>query len=551
MPTVKLRFPGGRYHATPWGHHVNEGLIEWPPCPWRLLRALLAAGFSKLGWIEIPTVGRRLIEKLAAVLPTYRLPAASAAHSRHYMPTIEGKAQKTTLVFDTWANVGDGDLLIYWPCELDAEETASLAKLAAALGYLGRSESWAEAELLPEDTGIDWNAEPCQEGKPMGPGWEQVSLLAAIPQHEYAQWYEAETSRVLSTIQKPSGKRITAKLQEKYETQCRNALAPYPKDLIECLTKETFWWKGHGWSQPPGSQRVLYWRRSDALQVGVPPARRPVSAKRVKTMLLALSTPSGNRSALPPITKALPQAEWLHRAIIGNLANGQRVSCPEITGRDEFGRPLRANHKHAHTIPLDLDSDGRIDHFLVLAEMGLGEEAQRAIRRLRRTWTRGFVGDLQLAVVGSGDLENLRCLPPPLLHQIEELLGPPGGATIWESVTPFVPPRTLDRRRKRTVVGQVNAELACRGLPEADSVVIYADLTRSLRHFARRRYRGRVSPKVDFGFGLRLEFAQPIKGPLLLGYASHYGLGLFRTVAGGPLVDVTSNNLAEANLSRR
>ena len=28
MPTLRLQFPGGRYHATPWGHHVNEGLVE-------------------------------------------------------------------------------------------------------------------------------------------------------------------------------------------------------------------------------------------------------------------------------------------------------------------------------------------------------------------------------------------------------------------------------------------------------------------------------------------------------------------------------------------
>ena len=43
MPvTLKLTFPGGRYHATPWGRHVNEGVPEWPPSPWRLLRALVA-----------------------------------------------------------------------------------------------------------------------------------------------------------------------------------------------------------------------------------------------------------------------------------------------------------------------------------------------------------------------------------------------------------------------------------------------------------------------------------------------------------------------------
>jgi len=32
MPvTIKLNFPAGRYHATPWGRHVNEGVAEWPP----------------------------------------------------------------------------------------------------------------------------------------------------------------------------------------------------------------------------------------------------------------------------------------------------------------------------------------------------------------------------------------------------------------------------------------------------------------------------------------------------------------------------------------
>lgn len=62
MPTLKLRFPGGRYHATPWGHHVNEGLIEWPPSPWRLLRALIACGFTTQHWSEVPPLARSLID---------------------------------------------------------------------------------------------------------------------------------------------------------------------------------------------------------------------------------------------------------------------------------------------------------------------------------------------------------------------------------------------------------------------------------------------------------------------------------------------------------
>ena len=42
MIAISLRLIAGRYHATPWGRHVNEGAVEWPPSPWRILRALVA-----------------------------------------------------------------------------------------------------------------------------------------------------------------------------------------------------------------------------------------------------------------------------------------------------------------------------------------------------------------------------------------------------------------------------------------------------------------------------------------------------------------------------
>jgi CRISPR-associated protein Csb2 len=49
---VEVRFLTGRYHATPWGRHVNEGSTEWPPSPWRLVRALASAW--KLTAPEVP-----------------------------------------------------------------------------------------------------------------------------------------------------------------------------------------------------------------------------------------------------------------------------------------------------------------------------------------------------------------------------------------------------------------------------------------------------------------------------------------------------------------
>ena len=44
MIVISVYFTAGRYHSTPWGHHVNEGALEWPPSPWEAdARALIAS----------------------------------------------------------------------------------------------------------------------------------------------------------------------------------------------------------------------------------------------------------------------------------------------------------------------------------------------------------------------------------------------------------------------------------------------------------------------------------------------------------------------------
>ena len=48
MLTIRLHFPWGRYYAHPWGQNpVRIAEAEWPPSPWRLLRAIAAAWFRK------------------------------------------------------------------------------------------------------------------------------------------------------------------------------------------------------------------------------------------------------------------------------------------------------------------------------------------------------------------------------------------------------------------------------------------------------------------------------------------------------------------------
>lgn len=562
MPSMRVRFPGGRYHATPWGHHVNEGLIEWPPCPWRLLRALIATGYTKLGWgSDVPDVGRRLIETLAETLPKYQLPPASGAHSRHYMPVGKFKkppakdrtefqfaattaqradlynhfTEDTTLVFDTWVDVGDGEMVIHWDCELDDESHALFDQLVRNLGYLGRSESWVEAQTMDDTEAalLEFNAYPHVDGHRADRDSEQVALMATELPADYDHWRKSTVNRVQqqaeSEVEATSANKNKKPTKSALKKARDKATAPYPQDLVECLQKDTAWWKGHRWSQPPGSRRVIYWRRTDALQISPPASAARQKAKPVTAMLLALTTPSGNHSALPHVSRTLPQAELLHDALVSRAGRGREVDCPEITGKDENGQPLRNGHRHAHILPLDLDGNQHLDHILVYAPMGMSGAAQHAVRGLKRTWTKGGVGDLQLALAGQGNLDDLRRLPAPLDRAIHKVLGTGPGATRWRSITPFVPPRFEKPNGKTNdLESQVKAELASRDLPSADVEVLPWDRNdiRPLRHYVRSRKRG-VGPPCDVGYVLRLTFSKPVLGPISLGYGCHFGLGLF------------------------
>ncbi len=528
MPTMVLRFPGGRYHATPGGHHVNEGVVEWPPSPWRLVRALIACGYATQHWDEIPPEGRRLIELLSSALPEYRLPHAALGHSRHYMPTTKMKngREDTTLVLDAFADVGEGALWVRWPTKLDEETQRLFNVLVAHLGYLGRSESWVLGESISDDAPLPQagRAFPHSDDARPGRSFEQIAMSAPDTPNDYALWRKGEVEAAIDQLALRAGKKPTQAQQKKIDA----VQGAYPAELVDCLQRDTAWWKAEKWSRAPGSRSTLYWREGNALEVGPPSSSRPSSAHRVEVMLLALTTPSGSKSALPTVLRTLPQAELLHRALVSKLGFGGEP-CPEIVGLDEAGEPLRG-HRHAHLLPVDLDDDGRLDHIVVYAPMGLGAGAQRAVRGLRKTYMKGGVQELQVAVAGVGALSDLRGIGGGLARGVADLLGPTTGAASWINTTPFVPPRHLKKGGRSSLESQVGEELKGRGFPPARvDVLDWSGETLALRHFVRRRQRG-PQPPLDVGFAVRLHFDSPVVGPICLGYASHLGLGRFRPV---------------------
>src|SRR5207302_7943257 len=97
MPvTLKLTFPAGRYHATAWGRHVNEGVPEWPPSPYRLIRALYDAWKRRRPDWE-PSRVERILTALGSSSPVYRLPAATSSHTRSFLSKNEEDPQSKTL----------------------------------------------------------------------------------------------------------------------------------------------------------------------------------------------------------------------------------------------------------------------------------------------------------------------------------------------------------------------------------------------------------------------------------------------------------------------
>lgn len=157
--TIAVRFPLGHYHGTPWDRSLNEGAVEWPPSPWRILRALIATWYTR--WPDLPAVE---LDALLAHLdqpPSYRTPPTRPGHTRHYQPALEhrtGETGATDLTLDAFLSLPrDADLLIHWNTALPHTHRASLAKLLELLPYLGRADSICQARLLdtpftPDDT---------------------------------------------------------------------------------------------------------------------------------------------------------------------------------------------------------------------------------------------------------------------------------------------------------------------------------------------------------------------------------------------------------------
>ena len=564
MFALVFRFPAGRYHATPWGRNVNEADVAWPPEPWRLLRTLIAAYWRKCDHERWPEEHlARLIDALAETLPVYRLPeGAIHAHTRHYMPigTIEKGREKTSLVFDAFVRLPEGGTVVaaWRDATLEDDLFAFAADLAAAIGYLGRAESWTECEAV-----TDWRGEANCSPVGTGDSGDPVRLLAPLAPGTYAaerkRLIEDARERIRMTAKKPPPpKMLEAEVAKAFRSK-RSGMDTLPEHLVDALNLDTADYQDRGWSRPPAAREVVYAREANAA-AGVMPRR--VSARRRGSGAGSNPPPTVARFLLagrprPRIEDTVRIGELMRLAALSQFgwrydsAKGRKIPrAPwQISGRDADGNRLKDPlHAHAFWLPEDADSDGLIDHVSVFIASGIDDVVCAKLDRITRLWLPSerrtedvdaedaSAKEWRLALEGFGQ--------PTDFAEDAYIFG---ASTTWQSITPFLasghlkPAQVMKRDQRTSGHAREFRRLITRrgldvqfGFDVADVLVSEkhemssGGVVRRTVHFHRFRSRGRETQLDAAGTFLNVTFPRPVQGPIALGYGSHFGLGLFR-----------------------
>ena len=139
------------YQGNAWHHAHCEGLVDWPPAPWRILRALVAGAYNVGLPPDHQPALKQLLHKLAQYQPTYRLPDAAYIQHRSPRPQVRPGAKidpgKTLYSAGFLVNDGNPQIQICYPFDLTQTEDLILRLILNGLTYLGRKESAAEWTL--------------------------------------------------------------------------------------------------------------------------------------------------------------------------------------------------------------------------------------------------------------------------------------------------------------------------------------------------------------------------------------------------------------------
>ena len=426
-----------------------------------------------------------ILQKLNSVFPSYYLPDASVSSTQHYLPL--NSKNKTTLIVNAFVVIGQNPIYIIWnDIELTDEETKILDDILKSMNYFGRAESWCNISIV--DHGV--------------PAPNCLPLVGDID----------STKDEIVNILLPKKTAIFTDLS-------KNNISP--KEHLNSITVTTKQLHDQNYKDPPGGQWISY--------------AKPLTDINKKTSSKANDPPKN--------------LSWIRYAIVGSvrpsikntlrIGDIARTACMSIygkkhnggvsetfSGKDFHGKPLKG-HKHAFYLPTYELQNKELDHLTILAKNAFTQNELDVLFHLNKLYKYN-VCDIDLVFQDCGSIDNLPDIP--ILRK----------SKIWRSATPLILSRHIKYRRRSTdnpiiIDGpkeQISKELRNRYMLDhkIKSIDIFDQkhiTGTNVQPFDFYIYRSHGSIGSNKTYTARLEFTEPVQGPITLGYGSHFGLGLF------------------------
>ncbi len=487
---VEVDLLSGRYHAHVWGQsQFGMAGPEWPPSPWRLLRALAAVWFATRPSPFSEQDRDHLLEVLGrADPPELWLPKTSFHEVRYYQP-VRMAGSDRALHHDFFAVPDGGRFWFRFNVGLTADQRNLLEALLTRFRYLGRSESRARLRLV-------------DRGEP------PHGVVRVVPRRPGQSVTSVTYRWVLCTA--PDFR--AADLWSVGNGSTKTGGGAHPPHLVDLLLDKKM-------PLPNGARWVEYAVPDGILIHEIRPRAKPPAGKpdvEVAELHFRL-----NRRIPIPVQSLVGVARAFRDTAAARHRNLTGIDSRVLTGREADGSIARG-HQHAYYLPRPSGTRLAVDTLVVRIPAG----------RLTSQELDALLGVTQIRI-GKG--------PYPITVIPERRLDrplAPRRATCWRSMTPFVPPLRHRPGRDRTSVEEQAAffaEQLCGrrpvsvrrrpgpgGLGEVSPLLVH-------QYFGHDREKGTRRPILTrrLGFWLELAFDKPVVVSAPLGADAHFGAGQF------------------------
>lgn len=507
MPVVvEVDLLAGRYHAHVWGdsQFAMSG-PEWPPSPWRLLRATASAWFETRPAPSTTTERDDLIEKLGRCpAPEMWLPVTAFREVHYYQPL----EHKRALHHDFFAVPAGGRFYFAFDVSLSEGQRSLFDALLGRLQYLGRAESRSRIRLCEDVTNPPqgfFRVVPRERA--VAGGWSPCRVLCASMDREFRA-SDLWTSRTVATGKK--ARKVDAEDSPGTPVHLVDALLSDHKPL------------------PDGALWVEYARPERSIVHEVPPTH----ARRVSTSgsaeITSLVFRLCRRIPIPLVDTVAVARAYRDAAVRSFRTGAAGVHSCMLTGREQDGSVER-EHRHLYYLPQPGTGSLEISKLVVRVPSGMslsqGElDALMIVERIH---------------IRRNDRYPITVIP-------EHIDGDRSVASRrWSSLTPFLPPLRHRLGRTDTVPeAQIAAFISesCGLKPLRVSAVhgpggagtrtpVRAHEYGVAGHGSRSSRPWRFTNRLGHWF--TVEFDAPVVVGTALGADAHFGLGQFTAIRDG------------------